>query len=86
MCRALQYRNTPSCKDGQSPAQKMYGRPIQDTLPVDHHSFASGNAVPLKPHVQHLTDMQLGSTVALQNPRTNLWDIYGMVVNISPYH
>ena len=37
-------------------------------------------------HVQHLTDIQLGSTVALQNPWTNLWDIYGTVVNISPYH
>ena len=36
-------------------------------------------------HVQHLTDIQLGSTVTLQNPRTNLWDIYGTVVNISPY-
>ena len=27
----LQYRNTPSRKDGLSPAQKLYGRPIQDT-------------------------------------------------------
>ncbi len=27
-CRALlQYRNTPSCKDSLSPAQKLYGRP-----------------------------------------------------------
>ena len=39
LCRAiLQYRNTPSCKDGLSPAQKLYGRPIQDTLPAHRRS------------------------------------------------
>jgi len=32
-----------------------------------------------------LQDIQVGSTVALQNPRTKLWDIYGTVVNISPH-
>lgn len=32
LCRALlQYHNTPSRKDGFSPAQKLYGRPVQDT-------------------------------------------------------
>ena len=30
----LQYRNTPSRKGGLSPAQKLYGQPIQDTLPA----------------------------------------------------
>ena len=41
MCRALlQYRNTPSRKDGQSPAQKLYGRPIQDTLPAHRRLFS----------------------------------------------
>ena len=104
MCRALlQYRNTPSHKDGQSPAQKLYSRPIQDTLPAYHcsfvpewqhsaleaeqlaaHTLAQSESF-YNTHVQHLTDIQLGSTVALQNPWTNLWDIYGMVVNISPY-
>ena len=35
LARALmQYRNTPSRKDGLSPAQKLYRRPIQDTLPA----------------------------------------------------
>ena len=29
----LQYRNTPSRKDNVSPAQKLYGHPVQDTLP-----------------------------------------------------
>ena len=36
----LQYRNTPSRRDGQSPAQKLYGHPIQDTLPAHRRSFA----------------------------------------------
>ncbi len=41
LCRALlQYRNTPSRKDGLSPAQKLYGRPVQDMLPAHRRSFA----------------------------------------------
>ena len=41
LCHAvLQYRNTPSHKDDLSPAQKLYGRPIQDTLPAHWRSFA----------------------------------------------
>ena len=35
----LQYRNTPSRKDGQSPAQKLFGHPIQDTLPAHRRVF-----------------------------------------------
>ena len=37
----LQYRNTPSRKDGQSPAQKLFGHPIQDTLPAHRRAFSS---------------------------------------------
>ena len=41
LCRALlQYRNTPSRKDGVSPAQKLFGHPIQDTIPAHRRSFA----------------------------------------------
>ena len=36
----LQYRNTPSRKDGLSPAQKLYGHPIQDTLPAHRRAFS----------------------------------------------
>ena len=40
LCRALlQYCNTPSRKDGLSPAQKLFGHPIQDTLPAYRRSF-----------------------------------------------
>ena len=41
LCRALlQYRNTLSRKDGLSPAQKLYGHPIQDILPAHSRSFS----------------------------------------------
>ena len=36
----LQYRNTPTWKDGISPAQKLFGHPMQDTLPAHRRSFA----------------------------------------------
>ena len=36
----LQYQNTPSRKDGLSPAQKLFGQPIQDALPAHRRSFA----------------------------------------------
>ena len=38
-CALLQYCNTPSQKDKQSPAQKLFARPMQDTLPAYHRSF-----------------------------------------------
>ncbi len=41
VCALLQIRNTPLCKDGQSPAQKLFGHPIQDTLPAHHRVFTS---------------------------------------------
>ena len=36
----LQYRNTPSLRDRPSPAQKLFGQPIQDTLPAHRRAFA----------------------------------------------
>ena len=42
LCRALlQYRNTPSRKDGLSPAQKLFGRPVQDSIPAHRRSFSN---------------------------------------------
>ena len=35
----MQYRNTSSAKDGQFPAQKLYGHPIRDTIPAHGLSF-----------------------------------------------
>ena len=36
----LQYRNTPSRRDGLSPPQKPFGKPIHNTLPAHHRAFA----------------------------------------------
>ena len=35
----FQYWNTPSRLDGACPAQKLFGKPIQDTLPAHHFVF-----------------------------------------------
>ena len=37
----LQYRNTPSRKDGLSPTQKLFSQPIQDTLPAHRRAFSA---------------------------------------------
>ena len=105
LCHAvLQYSNTPSRKDGLSPAQKLYGRPIQDTLPAHRRSFApewqrsaqlaeqqaaktlQQAELYYNSHAHRLPDLQNGSMVALQNPLTKLWDIYGTIVDIGPNH
>ena len=36
----LQYQNTLSCRDGISPALKLFNRPIQDTIPAHRCLFA----------------------------------------------
>ena len=102
-CRALlQYRNTPSRKDGLSPAQKLYGHPVQDTLPAHRRSFSQewqckaeaaeqqaeatqqSSAMYYNLHAHPLTEIEIGSNVAVQNPRIKLWDIYGIITAISP--
>ena len=41
LARALfQYWNTPPCRDNLSPAQKLFGHPVQDTLPAHRRAFA----------------------------------------------
>ena len=104
LCKALmQYRNTPSTKDGQSPAQKLYGHPIQDMLPANGRSFASEwqhitkeaehkrtttleKAKSYYNQTAHnLPDIHKGSYVVVQNPRTKLWDTYGVVIDIRPH-
>ena len=95
----LQYRNTPSRRDGQSPAQKLYGHPIQDTLPAHRRSFAPewqrhslDTEESLKiaeeyydQHAHKLPDLHVGSHVAIQNTSSKLWDIYGIITAIAPH-
>lgn len=35
----MQYHNTPSHRNGLSPAQKLFGQPIQNTIPVHQRAF-----------------------------------------------
>ncbi len=104
LCRALlQYRNTPSRKDSLSPAQKLYGRPVQDTLPAHHRSFtdkwqrSAKEAEQAATHNRETTEwfynvrahdlpeIRIGSNVAIQDPGTKLWDVYGVVTYIGPH-
>ena len=99
----LQYRNTPCRKDGLSPAQKLFGHPVQDTLPAHRRSFApewQKSAITAEraahstqetaksfynQHAHSLPDLKVGSHVALQDPRSKLWDIYGVITDVGPY-
>ena len=96
----LQYRNTPSHWNGLSPAQKLFGKPIQDNLPAHHRAFAPQwqkaskeedltNDTPAEryynQHAHTLPDITTGTNVAIQNPTTKRWDIYGVVTTVGPY-
>lgn len=102
LCRALlQYRNTPARKEGLSPAQKLHGRPVQDTLLAHRRSFLDKWQKTVKEtdwvdtkvemenyynrHTHALHDMVTVSHVAIQNSEMKSWDIYGTVVDITPY-
>ncbi len=96
----LQYRNTPCRKDSLSPTQKLFGHPVQDTLPAHRRSFdpewqkpTSGIEDTTSPthtkmelaynqHTHDLSEMHVGSHVALQNPISKLWDVYGVITAI----
>ena len=93
----LQYRNTPCRHDGLSPAQKLFGHPVQDSLPAHRRSFAqewqkSSEEADRKAkatcenveqiynqHTRELPNLKVGNHVAIQNPKSKMWDIYGMV-------
>ena len=87
-----QYKNTPSRMDGRSPAQKLYGKPIQDT----QWQMQSEDAVikladtktaveqSYNQHARPLPDIIIGTKVAIQNQCTKRWDIYGTVTDIGP--
>ena len=57
----LQYRNTPSRRDRLSPAQKLFGQPIQDTLPPHRRAFTA--------EWQHSDEMTKQHTLATQQAK-----------------
>ena len=92
----LQYRNTPCRKDGLSPAQKLFGHPVQDSLPAHCLSLAPEwqksltrilvmLVMWLNKHTRELPDIKVGNHVAIQNPRSKLWDIYGVVTALASH-
>ena len=104
LCKALlQYGNTPSSRDGLSPAQKLFGHPVQDTLPAHPKSFdpqwqtnldrAAEKADRTQRAAEHyynrqahsLLEIHVGSQVALQDPRTRLWNTYGVVIRMGQH-
>lgn len=101
LCKALlQYHDTPSARDGLSPAQKLFGRPMQDTILAHYKSFNPAwqhKAVEKVEHTQQeaanyynrmshpLPEIQEGSQIALQDPRTKLWDVYGVVIRVGQH-
>ena len=71
LCRALlQYRNTPSRKDGISPAQKLFGHPIQDTIPAHRRSFAPEWQKSTQ-EVEHLANETSDQAKAFYNTHTH---------------
>ena len=36
-------------------------------------------------HAHPLPDIQIGSNMAIQNPKSKLWDIYGIITDINPH-
>ena len=84
------------------PQPKLYGHPVQDSLPAQRRSFLQewqrkaevserqveatqqSSAKYYNQHAHPLTEIGIGSNVAIQNPRKNLWDTYGIITAISP--
>ncbi len=97
----LQYRNTPCRRDGLSPAQKLYGHPVQDSLPAHRRSFAPEWQRPLDKghtkellhkaesfydqHAHPIPDLTPGAHVAIQNPVSRAWDVYGVVTAVDQH-
>ena len=83
-----------------SPAQKLYGRPVQDSLPAHRRSFAPEWQRPIDTeraaeifqkaesfydqHAHSLPDLSPGAHVAIQNPTSRVWDVYGIVTAVNP--
>ncbi len=104
LCKALlQYRNTPCGRDNLSPAQKLFGQPIQDFLPVHNKAFAPEWQKTIKEtetkadkttqyakeyhdqHARSLPEFGVGTQVAVFNPKADLWNIYGTIVEVGAY-
>ena len=95
----LQYRNTPSRKDGLSPAMKLFSKPIQASLPAHCRAFseqwqhstaeAEKQAINTEQEVekyynQHSHTLPDIDIGSIQHKDTKRWEIYGIVTDIGP--
>ena len=76
LCQAMiQYRNTPSGRDRLSPAQKLYGHPIQDNLPIYQRAFAPEWQQSREETEKHTQQSQEAATKRYNAAAHNLPDI-----------
>ena len=94
----LQYRNTPNVRDFLSPAQKLFGHPIQDELPIHKSAFERNEQALQRAHNQkkndekqkayynssarELPELQPGEHIAMYNPNKKIWDTYGKITKL----
>lgn len=93
----LQYRNTPGA-NGLSPAQVVFGRPVQDAVPAHRRAFAqkwqaaSDAADRVPPQIierynraaRDLQTLAVGNHVAIQDFSTRQWSRYGVITAVNP--
>ena len=73
LCRSLlQYCNTPSRKDGLSPAQKLFSHPVQNILPAHRRSFLPQWQRPAQEATQQAGDTSKSSALELLILNTDL--------------
>ena len=65
-CALLQYQNTPTRKDGFSPAHKLFGHPVQDTLPA-HRCSSTPEWQRSTKEAEQQTDVTLQSSAKFYN-------------------
>ena len=96
----MQYRNTPCPRDGRSPRTEALLAPSRPAhrrsfAPEWQKTPAEGEMryretlekaeTAYNQRAQSLPDIKKGTNVAIQNPVTKMWDIYGIVTDINPH-
>ena len=83
LCRTLQYRNTLSLPAHRRSFSPEWQCSTQEVDQQAAHRLRQSETY-YNTHTRSLADLEIGSTVALQNTQTRHWDIYGRIVDIGP--
>ena len=74
LCKiSYQLTGGPSYHSGSDQLKRLHSR--LKTLPAAYYNL----------HAHNVPDIHVGSHVAVQNPQSRLWDIYGIVTEIGPH-